>query len=269
VRVPLIILTLLACPAFACGKIQAPADRDARGPDELTAVEAPAREVAAAPSVIVGETSADPAAESQATGTCVASPPPLVLQSAGGEQAGAISSYCIDNAQLGCGLCADRLLRRSETFTVTHPGDELTVAMPGARFTTSPRCVPACSLEALIAPAICFRGQLAPPGARFGGSELVSQRTLISQDTPWTLAVPPGLYFITIVGGDFATTDGWTGGASGMFGLLVDPERDRGSVNADTLDAECPKSSSADAGIDAGGVDSGGVDADGGVTSTR
>ena len=196
--------------------------------------------------------------------SCSDSPPPLVLHSAGAEQVGIIGSYCVDNAQLGCGVCVDRIMSPNDSFTVAHPGDELTIAMPGARLVAHPRCTPACSLEVVIARATCFQGSLLPED-RLGFPEGVAQRTVIAQDQPWTLAVAPGLYFLSVNGGEFSAPDGFSGEASGTFGLLVDPDRERTSLDAAPFYADCRASSLPDAGGNGAGGDADGAAApDGG-----
>jgi hypothetical protein len=264
VRAPLIAITLLACPVLGCGKIQAPDDLEPPGSDQVTSSEINQREEVA-PSSPPGEPIAAGApVEPGASVGCNSSPPPLVLQGAGGEQTGAIGSFCIGNAQLGCGLCVDRALPRNESVTLAHPGDELTISMPGARLMTNPRCTPACSLEVVITPAICFEGHLWPADI-LGGYEGVAQRTVVAEDEPWALAVPPGLYFAKVAGGEFAAPDGWSGEASGTFALLVDAQRERASLNADAFYAECLASNQPDAGSDAVGIGSdAGAASDGG-----
>jgi hypothetical protein len=136
--------------------------------------------------------------------------------------------------------------------------------MPGARLTANPRCTPACSLEVVIAQATCFEGYLLPE-YRLGGSEGVAQRTVIAQDQPWTLAVAPGLYFLTVSGGEFSAPDGLSGEASGTFGLHVDPDRERTKLDAASFYTECRARSTRDAGGDVVGIDAdGGAAADGG-----
>lgn len=260
-RFSLTVVTLIACPALGCGTFQA--SGDAQGPGSGTEDDAP--EAASAP----GE-GGDEAPGSMPVGAarevlgCSASPPPLVLQSAGGEQVGVIGSFCIDNAQLGCGICADGTLPHVESFTLAHPGDALRIAMPGARLMASPRCNPPCSLEAVVTLATCFQGQLLPEYS-LGESEGVAQRTVFAQDQPWTLAVSPGLYFLTVSGGVFSADDGWRGEATGTFGLLVDEHRERASVSAASFYAECRASSIPDAGGALVAIDAGaGVASDGG-----
>jgi hypothetical protein len=183
-----------------------------------------------------------------------------VLESAGGEQAGVVASYCISNTRLGCGVCVDGILLPNESFTVAHPGDELTIAMPEARLTANPRCTPACSLAATITPAQCYQGRLSPPS--FSGADDAVQSTLIVEDEPWALTVAPGLYFLQVTGGEYVAADGWSGDANGTFGLLVDPEGERGVVDGAPFYAACRASYSADA-----GSDSGVAEPDGGLTS--
>jgi hypothetical protein len=173
-----------------------------------------------------------------------------------------VASFCVSNSRLGCGVCVDGRLLPNERFTVAHPGDELTLDMPGARLMPNPRCTPACSLEAMITPAICFEGRLLPADSLGGGSDGLAQRTVIAQDQPWELTVAPGLYFVRVAGGEFVAADGWSGEAGGMFGLLVDAERERAVVDGAPFYAECMGKPQSD-----GGSDSRGTEIDGGVTS--
>jgi len=263
-RVSLTAVTLLACPVLACGKIQGSVDRQVQGVEEPSSTEDAPQQAAPAPPRVEsqppGETPVEPVRE----GSCSEPPPPLVLQSAGGEQAGVIGSYCVDNLSLGCGVCVDKVWLPSRSFTVAHPGDELTIAMPGARLSTNPRCTPACSLEVVITSTACFQGQVLPKN-KVDGVYADAQRTVIAQDQPWTLTAAPGLYFVTVNGGEFSTPEGLSGGPSGIFGLLVDPDRERTIVDAATFYADCRASSLPDAGSDAAGIDAdGGVASDGG-----
>jgi hypothetical protein len=261
-RVAPTVVTLIACPVLGCGKFQDPADAQAPGPDEIMRTENDPQEADSVPRGASDTTPDDmPVSPVGEAASCSASPPPLVLQSTGGEQAGIIGSFCIDNAQLGCGSCVDRRLPHIESFTVAHPGDELRIAMPDARLVANPRCNPACSLEAVITVATCFEGDLLSAYS-LGDSEGVAQRTVFAQDQAWTLAVSPGLYFLTVSGGEFSASDGWRGDASGTFGLLVDRDRERTSVGAARFYAECLARSIPDAGGDLVGID-----ADAGVAS--
>jgi len=168
------------------------------------------------------------------------------------------------NLSLSCGVCVDKIWRPSEAFTVAHPGDELTIAMPGARLVAHPRCTPACSLEVVITPAVCFQGSLLPK-YKVDGLYVDAQRTVIAQDQPWTLTAAPGLYFLTVNGGEFSTPRGHKGEPSGTFGLLVDPDRLRTIADAASSGADCRASSTPDAGADAAASDAdGGAASDGG-----
>lgn len=171
-----------------------------------------------------------------------------------------IASFCISGR--GCARCIDGILPPIESFTVAHPGDELTIAMPGARVTANPRCVPACEFAASAWPAICFEGQLLPSYTLGAPYYTAAQRTVIAQDQPWALTAAPGLYFVQVGGGEFVAPGGLSGEAGGMFGLLVDPGRERAVVDSAPFYAACLASPSSD-----GGSDSGGVEADGGLAS--
>ena len=264
VRVPSVALALLACPILACGKIYTQ-ERPRAGFDETTrsenspgvAVDAPRPSTGEIP----GETPPEP--EPEAGGDC--RPPPLVLESVGGEQAGVIASFCISGR--GCARCIDGNLPPTESFTVAHSGDELTVGMPGARVTANPRCTPACEFAASAWPAVCFEGQLLPSFMLGAPHYTPVQRTVIAQDQPWALTAPPGLYFVQVGGGEFVAEDGLRGGAEGMFGLLVDPVRERAIVDSAPFYAACLASPSSDGGSDLAGGDAGDIEADGGVAS--
>jgi hypothetical protein len=69
--------------------------------------------------------------------------------------------------------------------------------------------------------------------------EREQRQTPIEQDQPWTISVPPGLYFVSLSGGQFSTQDGGSGEAAYYFGVLVDPERERAIVPTWPFHARC------------------------------
>ena len=72
------------------------------------------------------------------------------------------------------------------------------------------------------------------------------------EDVSLRIEVPAGIYAM-LVESDLEGDEGWVGGSSGAFGLIVDAERDRAIVTADSVSTACEAASDAgpDAAIDA------------------
>jgi hypothetical protein len=170
---------------------------------------------------------------------CAAGPPPVMLYTPIGSQAGVLGSTCTGNEVLGCGSCDDRIFRYDKPFLLLHPGDNLRIDMPGAQVMGSDLCMPACPPSARVHLALCEADTLV-----VGTNGEAAQRVLFQQDEPWVLDVQPGVYFLFVTT-HFASPDGWSGQTNGLFGLIVDPSRERTLVNQAP---SCGAAPSADAG---------------------
>jgi hypothetical protein len=176
-------------------------------------------------------------------GRCTSStePPSFTLTSLAGEQVGVNGSYCGGPADPSCGFgCADRGAFPAQ-YTVVHPGDELTISMPDGKLVPGPNCDPACPPSYRLQ-AICPRR--AEVDAAF------------VEDEPLRIEVPQGIYTM-IADSHLEGDEGWIGGASGIFGLIVDAERERAIVAAGAVSSACaaPSDAGADAAVDAAATD--------------
>jgi hypothetical protein len=167
-------------------------------------------------------------------GNCTPTEPPtFTLTSLAGEQVGANGSYCGGPADPSCGFgCADRAYAAVQ-FTIVHPGDELTISMPAGKLVPGPHCNPECPPTWRLQ-AICPRR--AEVDAAF------------VEDVAFRVEVSAGLYTL-IADSHLEGDEGWAGSSSGVFGLIVDADRDRAIVPADSVSTAC--ASAGDAGPDA------------------
>jgi hypothetical protein len=150
-------------------------------------------------------------------------PPAVYMNSLGGKQEGVNGSYCTDRVDLGCGICLDRETELRE-LTVVYPGDEITFTMPLGTLVASESCVPACPPSISLPAGTCY-------------FPVVDER-LVEEDRSWAVDLDPGVYTIWL-GTHFQGIDGLDGQASYLFGLLVDPFREREVIAAGSVDAGC------------------------------
>jgi hypothetical protein len=110
--------------------------------------------------------------------------------------------------------------------------------MPSGKLVSGPRCNPACPPS--------YRVQAFCPGrAETDG--------VFAEDVSFRLDVAEGFYTL-IADSNLEGDEGWVGGSSGAFGLIVDAARDRAIVPADSVSRACAAARDAgpDAAIDAG-----------------
>jgi hypothetical protein len=164
-------------------------------------------------------------------------PPTFMLSSVAGDQVGVNGSYCGGPADPSCGLgCADRGVAPAQ-YTVVHQGDELTISMPAGKLVPGPNCNPAC-----------------PPRYRLFATcpRRAEVDAVFVEDVPIRIEVPAGIYAM-LVESNLEGDEGWVGGSSGAFGLIIDAKRARAIVAADSVSTACGAASDAgpDAAIDA------------------
>ena len=143
-------------------------------------------------------------------------PPPLLLSTSAGDQIGQQLSFCSNNQELGCGICADAAEIPVKRFTIAHKGDSLTLGMPkGTLITPGPdRCQPACPPQIAIM-SLCSH-------------ELIDQRA-ITEDEAFMVDLTPGLY--ELVADASFEADPLTGSTGSSFGLVIDDSLERGIVD--------------------------------------
>lgn len=150
-------------------------------------------------------------------------PPPLVLTMSAGDQTGVQGSFCSNDDERGCGVCADSVRLTAKHFTIVHSGDQVTLSMPdGTLVTPGPdQCQPACPPQVVVTSLCEDKG---------------SSRTF-AEDEAWTIDLDPGVYQLD-ASASFSA-DELHGQTEETFGLIVDDARERGVVEAGAAGTTC------------------------------
>jgi hypothetical protein len=202
----LVLLALLGMIAFAgCGDVAG--DRDAGG-----GTPAPAT---APPETGFSETSE----EAPATTSAEPSPTPpeleipaIVLESVAGRQKAVQESHCVqatDSAGTSVGMCGDTPDLDPKRLSVVHPGDTVTISVPGATLSGGSGIS--------IRPLGCHDRQ-------------VASVPLETEGVTWTIDLPPGAYEMQVF--VLFETGEASGDSAGSLGLLVDPSREPAVIRA-------------------------------------
>jgi hypothetical protein len=150
-------------------------------------------------------------------------PPAIVLTTSTGDQTGAQGSFCSNDDQRGCGVCADSARLVAKHFTIAHTGDQVTFSMPdGALVTPGPdQCQPACPPQIRVT-SLCDK-------------KVVSRA--FNEDEAWTIDLSPGVYQLDASA--FFSSDELHGQTDETFGLIIDDARERGIVEPGAPGTSC------------------------------
>lgn len=188
---------------------------------------------------VLGVTAACESSDADSASCVGVEPPSVNLQTAAGEQVGVHGSYCAAQAGTGCHACVDRATIARQ-FTFVRPGDEATFSMPDGTLIPDDTCQPACQPMLRIVRYACDN-----KGGEF-------HRPVI-EDQPWTVDLSPGAYTVSVDSHFEGTDNGWSGGISVGFGLVVDASHEPAVVDAASLPLDCEEA-------DSGAPDSGSED---------
>jgi hypothetical protein len=150
-------------------------------------------------------------------------PPPIVLTTSAGDQFGVQGSFCSNDDQRGCGICADSVRLTAKHFTIVHSGDQVTLSMPDGTLVTpgADQCQPACPPQVLVTSLCDNKGSL----------------RAFNEDEPWTIDLKSGAYRLDASA--FFEADKLHGQTEETFGLIVDDTRERGVVEVGAAGTTC------------------------------
>jgi hypothetical protein len=155
-----------------------------------------------------GRSAQPPGARAGAPPPAPPEPPPIVLVARAGRQTGALLRYSVESDSSGYG--GETASAAPSRVTVVRPREELSISMPAAGPTQR----------------LVVVRQL---GCR---DRAVFSVLLDRRESAWRPDLPRGAYELEVTVLDFEPPGGGKGTATALFGVLVDPARERAVIRA-------------------------------------